>query len=72
MSDQTTEHAVQKLLGKKQYEVLASEKVYYSKRVWAYDEADAETVASDEGFSLKDIYDGNFFEITDIEEVKND
>jgi hypothetical protein len=68
MTDQPTEEAVNKLLGKKLYKVYARETVYSMKEVWAYDEDEAQTLANNEGFGNEDIFDGADFEITDVEE----
>jgi hypothetical protein len=67
MTDQPTEEAVNKLLGKKLYHVYARETVYSRKDVWAMDADEAETLANNEGFSTDEIIDGDNFEITDVE-----
>jgi hypothetical protein len=61
-------NAANKLLGKKQFNVFARETVYSCKKVWAYDEDEAEKLASEEGFGNDDIFDGADFEITEVEE----
>ena len=76
MTDQAQDQAVidaaEKLLGKKRYEVFASELVYYAKIVWAYDEDEAEKIASEEGFNNEHIYDGDNFDISGVEELEDD
>jgi len=67
MTDQSTEEAVNKLLGKKLYHVYARETVYSRKDVWAMDADEAETLANNEGFTNDEIIDGDNFEITDVE-----
>lgn len=64
--------ALNKVEGLKQYDVYASETVYYSKRVWAKDDEEAYTKANEEGFAVTDIYDGDHFEITSTEEVEDE
>ena len=71
-TDEQTQIAVEKLLGKKKFDVSASELVYYSKIVWAHDEEDAIRIALDEGFVNEDIFDGADFEINGAEEVVDD
>jgi hypothetical protein len=61
--------AMNKIAGLKQYEVYASELVYYAKKVWAVDEEDARRKANEEGFSNQEIYDGHDFEMHEVEEV---
>ena len=62
--------ALNKIEGLKQYEVYATEQVYYAKKVWAKDEEDAQRIANDEGFTNQEIYDGYDFEITEVEEIE--
>lgn len=64
------QEALNKVEGLKQYEVYATELVYYAKKVWAKDEEDAQRVATDEGFTNQEIYDGYDFEVTEVEEVE--
>lgn len=66
------QEALNKVEGLKQYGVYASELVYYAKKVWAKDEEDAQRVATDEGFTNQEIYDGYDFEITEVEEVSDE
>jgi hypothetical protein len=68
MSDVEAMNAANKLLGKKLYKVYARETVYSMKEVWAYDEDEAQKLASETGFGNEDIFDGADFEITDVEE----
>ena len=70
--DPQAQIAVNKLLGKKRFDVSASELVYYSKIVWAHDEEDAIRIALDEGFVNEDIFDGADFEINGAEEIADD
>lgn len=63
------QEALNKVEGLKQYGVYATELVYYAKKVWAKDEEDAQRVATDEGFTNQEIYDGYDFEITEVEEI---
>ena len=71
-TDEQTQIAVNKLMGKKRFEVLAQEWVYYAKIVWAHDEYEAERIATDEGFTNEEIYDGDSFEIREVEEIVDD
>ena len=71
-TDEQTQIAVNKLMGKKRFEVLAQEWVYYAKIVWAHDEYEAIRIALDEGFVNEDIFDGADFEINGAEEVADD
>lgn len=74
MSTEITEaeKAANRLLGLKEYDVYARETVYSCKRVWAMDEAEAEELASNAGFTREDEFDGDNFEITDVEEVEHE
>ena len=70
--DEQTQIAVEKLLGKKRFDVVAQEFVYYSKVVWAYDEIEAERIATDDGFTNEEIFDGDDFKVISVEEVADD
>ena len=62
--------AIDKLLGKKDYYVVASETVYYRKRVKAHSEEEArEMVANGDVYmETEDIYESDYFEITNVAE----
>ena len=64
--------ALNKVEGLKQYDVFASETVYYSKRVWAKDEEAAVIKANEDGFEVTDIYDRDHFESAWVEEVEDE
>lgn len=67
-----TERAANRLLGLKEYNVWAREVVYSCITVWAMNEDEAGNLANNEGFDKDDIVDSADFEITDVEEVKDE
>lgn len=61
--------AMNKIAGLKQYDVYASETVYYLKKIWAMDESDAEKRACEDGFTNDEILDGDNFQVNEVLEV---
>lgn len=62
------EKVAQRLNGKKEYEVLSRETLYYSRTVWATSKEEAEQICADEG-DWGDVGDSGEFMIDGIEEV---
>jgi len=74
MSDDNVVKAVDKLMGIKEYEVLASETIYYSVKVKAESMEQAWEMAhsGDVEINYSDVYDGDHFQIDDVVEVVDD
>ena len=62
------EKVAQRMNGKKEYEVLSRETVYYSRTVWATSKEEAERICNDEG-DWGQAVDGSDFVLDGIEEV---
>lgn len=72
--DEAVGKAVDKLMGIKEYEVYASETVYYVVKVKAESMEQARQMARDGDiqFNYSDVFDGDHFTIDDVVEVVDD
>lgn len=66
--EQIAEKVAQRFDGKKEYEVLSSEVLHYSRTIWATSKEEAEEICSDEG-DWGDICSSRDFTIDGIKEV---
>lgn len=69
MTDKIVEQVAERLEGRKLFRVYAQEQIYYAKDVYATSKEEARLICEEEG-DWGDIVDGDYFEVTTIEEVK--
>lgn len=70
-NNEIAEQVAERLEGKKLFRVHSQEQVYYFRDVYAVDRNEAEEICNSDG-DWGEISDGNYFEVTSIEEITGD